>query len=90
MITIGTIYTGDEERTVIARVILDDRQTGEYLLQDNFSACGAWFRTLDDLVESCFDFDFVQKRCAGVRPILHLHGHRGFGTPFTEEKTIKI
>lgn len=40
---IASIKAPSSQGITIAHIIHDDRQTGEYLLQDDFSAQGVWF-----------------------------------------------
>lgn len=73
MIAIGRIITDPYGQCkTIAIVFRDDKQTGEYLLQEKGSARGLWYRTLDLLKADLADNDITGG-----------YAHSGLGAIFT-------
>lgn len=69
----------------IAYIKHDDRQTGEYLLQDAFSAQGVWYKTLDDLKAEWRSVGFMVAHCLRLNcnvPTLVFPGELHYGIPF--------
>lgn len=69
----------------IAYIKHDDRQTGEYLLQDAFSAQGVWYKTLEDLKADWRSVGFMVAHCLRLNcnvPTLVISGELHNGIPF--------
>lgn len=64
---IASIKAPLSQGITIAHIIHDDRQTGEYLLQDDFSAQGVWFKTLDDLKAEWRSVGFMVAHCLSAK-----------------------
>lgn len=60
---IASIKVPSSQGITIAYIVHDDRQTGEYLLQDEFSEQGVWFKTLDDLKAEWRSVGFMVAHC---------------------------
>lgn len=88
---IASIKAPSSQGITIAHIVHDDRQTGEYLLQDDFSAEGVWFKTLDDLKAQWRSVGFMVAHCLSINcnvPTLVFHGDLVYGIPvgYHEEK----
>lgn len=62
MKTLGLIFIDSLQSVSIASIQYDDKQTREFKLQDEFSAQGHWFKTLDDVINNIKDIDFIRHR----------------------------
>lgn len=60
MKTLGLIFIDSLQSVSIASIQYDDKQTREFKLQDEFSAQGCWFKTLDDVINNIKDIDFIR------------------------------
>lgn len=81
---IASIQAPSSQGITIAHIVHDDRQTGEYLLQDDFSAEGVWFKTLDDLKAQWRSVGFMVAHCLSTNcnvPTLVFHGDLVYGIP---------
>lgn len=79
---IASIKVPSSQGTTIAHIVHDDRQTGEYLLQDEFSAQGVWFKTLDDFKAQWRSVGFMVAHCLRTNcnaPTLVFHGRLVYG-----------
>ena len=63
MVRIADIKVSSSQGITIAHIMHDDLQTGEYLLQDEYSAQGVWFRTLDALKAEWRSVEFLVGHC---------------------------
>lgn len=63
MVRIADIKAPSAQGITIAHIMHDDRQTGEYLLQDEYSAQGVWFRTLEALKAEWRSVEFLIEHC---------------------------
>lgn len=73
---LGLIYVDSIQGVSIAAIQQDDKQTGEFKLQDEFSAKGYWFKTLDDLINEIKNIDFIRhhiERINGKTIIIYLY-----------------
>ena len=64
---IASIKAPSARGITIAHIMHDDRQTGEYLLQDDFSAQGVWYKTLDDLKAEWRSVGFMVAHCLRMK-----------------------
>ena len=81
---IASIKAPSSQGITIAHIVHDDRQTGEYILQDDFSAQGVWFKTLDDLKAEWRSVGFMVAHCLSCNcnvPTLVFHGDLVCGIP---------
>lgn len=60
MKNLGLIFIDSLQSVSIASILYDDKQTGEFKLQDEFSAQGYWFKTLDDILNNIKEVDFIR------------------------------
>ena len=60
MKNLGLIFIDSLQSVSIASILYDDKQTGEFKLQDEFSAQGYWFKTLDDVINNIKDINFIR------------------------------
>lgn len=63
MVRIADIKAPSSQGITIAHIMHDNRQTGEYLLQDEYSAQGVWFRTLEALKAEWRSVGFLVGHC---------------------------
>lgn len=63
MVRIADIKAPSSLGITIAHIMHDDRQTGEYLLQDEYSSQGVWFRTLEALKAEWRSVGFLVGHC---------------------------
>lgn len=63
---IADIKAPSSQGITIAHIMHDDRQTGEYLLQDEYSAQGMWFRTLEALKADWRSVGFLVSHCLSM------------------------
>ena len=63
MVRIADIKAPSSQGITIAHVMHDDRQTGEYLLQDEYSSQGVWFKTIEALKAEWRSVGFFVGHC---------------------------
>ena len=63
MVRIADIKAPSSQGITIAHIMHDDRQTGEYLLQDEYSAQGVWFTTIETLKAEWRSVGFLVGHC---------------------------
>lgn len=76
---LGFIFADSIQSVSIASIQQDDKQTGEFKLQDEFSAKGYWFKTLDDLIDEIKNIDFIKhhiERINGKNIIIYLYDNK--------------
>ena len=60
---IAVIKAPSSQGITIATIWQDDRQTGEFKLQDDYSAQGVWYKTFDDLKADWRNVSFMRAHC---------------------------
>lgn len=78
MKNLGLIFIDSLQSVSIASIQYDDKQTGEFKLQDEFSAQGYWFKTLDDILNNIKKVDFIRhqvERENGKNIIVYLQSY---------------
>lgn len=79
MKNLGLIFIDSLQSVSIASIQYDDKQTGELKLQDEFSAQGYWFKTLDDVINNIKEVDFIRhqvERENGKNIIIYLYSDK--------------
>lgn len=61
---IADIKVPSSQGITIAHITHDDKQTGEFLLQDEFSAEGLWYKSLDELKADWRSVPFMVAHCS--------------------------
>lgn len=90
---IASIKAPSSQGITIAHIMHDDRQTGEYLLQDDFSAQGVWFKTPAELKAQWRSIGFMVQHCLSSKcnvPTLVFEGERfgGIVLGYHEEELV--
>lgn len=58
---LGFIYVDSIQSVSIASIQHDDKQTEEFKLQDEFSAQGYWFKSIEEIINNIKDVDFIRQ-----------------------------